>query len=48
MLLNCITKKCLNDPDPNTMAECKKHSDWNKLKEAIETELNLWKIGEGD
>ena len=27
------------DPDPKTMVECKKHSDWNKWKEAIEAEL---------
>jgi hypothetical protein len=25
------------------MAECKKHSDWNKWKEAIEAELNSFK-----
>ena len=27
------------DPDPKTMAECKKRSDWNKWKEAIQAEL---------
>jgi hypothetical protein len=36
-----IAKNFLNDPDPKTMAECKKHSGWNKWKEAIEAELNL-------
>jgi hypothetical protein len=35
-----IAENLLNDPDPKTMAECKKHSDWNKWKEAIEAELN--------
>jgi hypothetical protein len=25
-----IAKKILNDPDPKTMTECKKCSDWNK------------------
>jgi hypothetical protein len=25
-----IAESCLNDPDPKTMAECKKRSDWNK------------------
>ncbi|KAJ1254815.1 hypothetical protein BS78_K323300 [Paspalum vaginatum] len=29
----------LNDPDPRTMSECKKRSDWNQWKEAIETEI---------
>ena len=28
-----------NNPDPKTMAECKKRSDWNKWKEAIQAEL---------
>ena len=27
------------DPKPKSMAECRKHSDWVKWKEAIETEL---------
>jgi hypothetical protein len=31
------------DPDPKTMVECKRHSDWNKWKEAIEVELNSLK-----
>jgi hypothetical protein len=38
-----IAKIFLNDPDPKTMAECKKRSDWNKWKEAIEAELNSLK-----
>jgi hypothetical protein len=38
-----IAKNFLNDPDPKTMAECKKCSDWNKWKEAIEVELNSLK-----
>jgi hypothetical protein len=29
--------------DPKTMAECKGRSDWNKWKEAIESELNSLK-----
>jgi hypothetical protein len=28
-----------NDPDPKSMVECKKRSDWNKWNEAIEAEL---------
>jgi hypothetical protein len=35
-----ITENFLNDPDPKTMVECKKRSDWNKWKEAIEAKLN--------
>jgi hypothetical protein len=27
------------DLDPKSMAECKKRSDWDKCKEAIETEI---------
>jgi hypothetical protein len=38
-----IAESFLNDPDSKTMAECKKHLDWNKWKEAIETELNSLK-----
>jgi hypothetical protein len=38
-----IAKNFLNDPDPKTMVECKKRSDWNKWKEAIEGELNSLK-----
>jgi hypothetical protein len=38
-----IAENFLNDPDPKTMTECKKHSDWNKWKEAIEAELNSLK-----
>jgi hypothetical protein len=38
-----IAKKILVDPDPKTVAECKRRSDWNKWKEAIETELNSLK-----
>jgi hypothetical protein len=38
-----IAENFLNDPDPKTTAECKKCSDWNKWKEAIEAELNSLK-----
>jgi hypothetical protein len=38
-----IAENFLNDRDPKTMVECKKHSDWNKWKEAIEAELNSLK-----
>jgi hypothetical protein len=38
-----IAENFLNDPDPKTMIECKKHSDWKKWKEAIEAELNSLK-----
>jgi hypothetical protein len=38
-----IAENFLNDPDSKTMAECKKCSDWNKWKEAIEAELNSLK-----
>jgi hypothetical protein len=38
-----IVENFLNDPDPKTMVECRKHSDWNKRKEAIEAELNSLK-----
>jgi hypothetical protein len=38
-----IAESFLNDPDPKNMAECKKRSDRNKWKEAIETELNSLK-----
>jgi hypothetical protein len=38
-----IAKNFLVDPDPKTMTECKGRSDWNKLKEAIEAELNSLK-----
>jgi hypothetical protein len=38
-----IAENFLNDPDPKTMTKCKKHSDWNKWKEAIEAELNSLK-----
>jgi hypothetical protein len=38
-----IAEIFLNDPDPKTMVECKKHSECNKWKEAIETELNSLK-----
>jgi hypothetical protein len=40
-LSNVIAENFLNDPDPKTMTEYKKHSNWNKWKEAIEAELNL-------
>jgi hypothetical protein len=38
-----IAEIFLNDPDPKTMAEFKKHLGWNKWKEAIEAELNSLK-----
>jgi hypothetical protein len=38
-----IVEKFLADPDPKTMAECKRRSDWNMWKEAIEAELNSLK-----
>jgi hypothetical protein len=38
-----IAENLLNDPDPNTITECKKHSGWNKWKEVIEAELNSLK-----
>jgi hypothetical protein len=38
-----IAKKFLVDPDPKTMIECKRRSDWNKWKEAIEARLNSLK-----
>jgi len=34
-----IAKIIQSDLDPKTMAECKKRSDWNKWKEAIQVEL---------
>jgi hypothetical protein len=38
-----IVENFLNDPNPKNMPGCKKHSDWNKWKDAIETELNSLK-----
>jgi hypothetical protein len=38
-----IAESFLNDPDPKTIAECKKSSVWNKWKEVIEAELNSLK-----
>ncbi len=38
-----IAKNFLTNPDRKTMAECKRRSDWNKWKEAIEAELNSLK-----
>jgi uncharacterized protein YjhX (UPF0386 family) len=38
-----IAENFLADPDPETMVECKGRSDWNKWKEAIETEFNSLK-----
>jgi hypothetical protein len=35
-----ITESVLADPDFKTMVECKRRSDWNKWKEAIEVELS--------
>jgi hypothetical protein len=34
-----IADNLQKDPDPNSMAECKNRSDWNKWKEASEAEL---------
>jgi len=34
-----VAETIQNDPDPKSIVECKKHSDWNKWKEAIEVEL---------
>jgi hypothetical protein len=34
-----VAETIQNDPDPKSMVECKKRSDWNKWKEAIEAEL---------
>jgi hypothetical protein len=42
-LSTVIAENFFNDPDPKTTAECKKRSDWNKWKEAIEAELNSLK-----
>jgi hypothetical protein len=38
-----IAKSFLNDSDPKTMVECKKHLDGNKWNDAIEAELNSLK-----
>jgi hypothetical protein len=38
-----IAENFLNDPNPKTMAECKKCSNWNKWKASIEAELNSLK-----
>jgi hypothetical protein len=38
-----ITESFINDPDPKTMVECNKRSDWNTWKKAIEAELNSLK-----
>jgi hypothetical protein len=34
-----IAEVLLSDLDPKSMVECKKRSDWNKWKEAIESEI---------
>jgi hypothetical protein len=34
-----IAKILHNNPDPKSMVECKKCSDWNKWKDAIETKI---------
>jgi hypothetical protein len=41
--LTIIAENFLTDLDPKTMAECKRCSDWNKWKEAIEVDLNSLK-----
>jgi hypothetical protein len=38
-----IVESVLADPDPKTVVECKRRSDWNKWKEAIEVELSSLK-----
>ena len=38
--LNQLQKNIQNDPDPKTMAEYKKRSDWNQWKDAIQAELS--------
>jgi hypothetical protein len=38
-----IAKSFLNDSDPKTMVECKKHLDGNKWNDAIKAELNSLK-----
>jgi hypothetical protein len=38
-----IAKNFLNDPDPKIMVECKKRSDSNQWKEAIEAKINSLK-----
>jgi hypothetical protein len=35
-----IAKILKNDPDPKTMAECKKSSDWNQWKDVIQAEIS--------
>ena len=34
-----VADNLLNDPEPKTMVECQKRSDWNQWKEAIQEEL---------
>jgi hypothetical protein len=41
--LTIIARNFLNDPDPKTMTEYKKCSEWNKRKVAFEAELKLLK-----
>jgi hypothetical protein len=40
--INFVSKitDAIEDPEPKSMAECRKCSDWVKWKEAIETELH--------
>jgi hypothetical protein len=38
-----IAENFLTDSDPKTTTECKRCSDWNKWKEAIDAELNSLK-----
>jgi hypothetical protein len=38
-----IAENFLADPDPKTMAECKRRSNWNRWKESIEAKLNSLK-----
>jgi hypothetical protein len=35
-----IAESLENDLDPKTMAECKKRSNWNQWKDAIQAEIS--------
>jgi hypothetical protein len=38
-----IAESVFADLDPETMVECKRYSDWNKWREAIDVELSSLK-----
>jgi hypothetical protein len=38
-----IADNLLTDPDPKSMVECQQRSDWNKWKEAVDSELSSLK-----